>query len=144
MKKTTLLTLITSMAILGLNGCGATKDITPQRGSKMTVSELCEHARRIPLFTDLSDPTSHRPISVRAPHIYSELVRRKAYSSKDLKAINRSLVGVGDSVKAMECVKGKPTTINYSSYGDAQYVYRSSYSSSYYYVNDYNIITAWN
>lgn len=143
MKKTILALSAISVSV-SITGC-VPKDPSPKAVSSMSTAKLCAEARRIPLFTDYRDVNSHRNMSERAPNIYNELIKRKAFNSKDMKVVNHGLAGVGHSVKALKCVKGEPTTINYSSHGNDQYVYRTKYSGSYYYVDyDTQIIRSWN
>lgn len=71
----------------------------------------------------------------------NELKRRKLFSKKEWRLIEKEQIQVGMSKKALLCSWGTPNRINRSSYGDAQYVYGGQYV---YVSEETNRVTAWN
>lgn len=69
----------------------------------------------------------------------NELKRRKLFSKKEWRLIEKEKIQVGMSKKALLCSWGTPNSINRSSYGPDQYVYYNQYV----YLRG-NRVTAWN
>ena len=151
---------IAAIGIIGLSGCvpSHTK-VSPDTAQSMTMQELCDKGR-------YGLPTLDKPMTITSPSVYAEIKRRGKFNRMDLRSINVGLIIEGNTRKAMICALGQPYNVNSSSYGDSQYVYMGNKRNtkrfqpitydpmrgyrvapggitSYYYVNDYGIVTAW-
>ena len=149
-----------AIGIIGLSGCvpSHTK-VSPGTAQSMTMQELCDKGR-------YGLPTMDNTMTKTSPSVYAEIKRRGGFNRMDLRSINVGLVIEGVSREGMFCTLGQPYSVNSSSYGDTQYVYMGNKRNtkrfqsvtfdpmrgyriapggvtSYYYVNDNGIVTAW-